>query len=141
MISFYEFLEQQEGEEDKEKDTLSYVSALEDELGINPDDFYKDPKYASFFSLGSNGVNLGVYKVVEFKRNSEGDITHAVVIRNNDKAIKNKSYYSNEKDVFQVPSIKQANKTFIVPIEELEGLMMQGNQQQSPAGDMGGMGL
>jgi hypothetical protein len=139
MISFYKFLEQQE-EDDQEKDKTSYVSALEDELGINPEDFYKDPKYASFFSLGSNGVNLGIYKIIEFKRNSKGDVTHAVVAKNNDKAIKNKSYYSTEKDIFQVPSNKE-NRTFIVPIEELESLMMQGNQQQTPDAGMGGMGL
>lgn len=139
MISFYKFLEQQEDKEDK----VSYVSALEDELGINPEDFYKDPKYASFFSLGSNGVNLGIYKIIDFKRNSKGDVTHAVVEKNNDSAIKNKNYYSGEKDIFQIPSNKDNNKIFTVPIEDLESLMMQGSQQQpdSGMGGMGGMGL
>lgn len=139
MISFYQFLEQQEEQEDKE-DKVSYVSALEDELGINPEDFYKDPKYASFFSFGSNGVNLGIYKIIEFKRNSKGDVTHAVVEKNNDSAIKNKNYYSGEKDIFQIPSNKDNNKIFTVPIEDLESLMMQGSQQQPDSG-MGGMGL
>lgn len=132
MISFYKFLEQQEEEEQNSKS--SYISALEDDLGINPEDIAKDPKYASFFSLGGrNGINMGTYKVIEFKRNQDGDITHAVVVKNDDKAIKNKTFYVADKEIIQIPK-DIGKKTFLIPIEDLEGLMNQGSTPQQPAG-------
>jgi hypothetical protein len=125
MISFLQFLKEQE-------DKISYVDALGDELGIDMESLYKDPKYASFFSIGPNGVNIGIYKVLEFKKNSEGKITHAVVILDNDKTIKNKKYHmDSEKDV-QVSNFNAKNK-FVIKIEDLESLMTQGSQPQQGA--------
>lgn len=120
MISFLQFLKEQE-------DKISYVDALGDELGIDMESLYKDPKYASFFSIGPYGVNIGIYKVLEFKKNSEGQITHAVVALDNDKAIKNKKYSTgSDKDV-QIPNFNGQNK-FTIKIEDLESLMTQGSQ-------------
>lgn len=128
MISFLQFLEQ-EGEKNK----ASYLDALGDELGIDPENFYKEPQYASFFTMGKNGVNLGSYSVESFKRNSKGEITHAIVVLNNDKAIKNKKYMTNKDSMVQVPEGSKSNK-FIIPIGELEKLMTQQIQpsQQQP---------
>lgn len=127
MISFLQFLKEQEDNK------VSYVNALSDELGIDVESLYKDPKYASFFSFGPNGVNLGIYKVVEFKKNSEGKITHAVVELDNDKAIRNKKYNTGTDKETQIPNFAGKNR-FVVKIEDLEALMTQGSQPQQGAG-------
>lgn len=122
MISFLQFLEQQD-----DKSKVSYIDALGDELGIDPEDFYKEPQYASFFAMDKNGVNLGAYSIESFKKNSNGEITHAVVVMNGDKTIKNKKYIVDKDSVVQVPAGPTSNR-FIVPIGELEKLMTQSVQ-------------
>jgi len=102
-----------------------YISALSDELGINAQDLEKEPQIGSFFSIGKGNINnIGSYKVLEFKRNKDGEITHAVVCQNNDLKIKNRQY-QNKDGKMTIVKKNEENKKFIVPIEDLDGLLSQ----------------
>lgn len=102
-----------------------YISALSDELGINTKDLEKEPQIGSFFSIGSGNINnIGAYKVIEFKRNEDGEITHAVVCQNNDLKIKNRQYQDKDGKITRIDKDDESKK-FIVPIEELDGLLSQ----------------
>lgn len=120
-LSFSNFLKNEEE---------SYFSALSDQLGIHPDDFKKDPKVASF-SFGSNITNIGPYSILDFKKNEDGKITHVLVKQINDPKIKNMTYRDDKK-------IKTgSDEKFLVSIEDLEKLIMQG-QDQPQADPMAG---
>ena len=122
-LSFINFLKNEEE---------SYFSALSDQLGIHPDDFKKDPKVASFFLFGSNITNIGPYSILDFKKNEDGKITHVLVKQINDPKIKNITYRDDKK-------IKTgSDEKFLVSIEDLEKLIMQG-QDQPQADPMGGI--
>lgn len=69
--SFRKFMEEGSG-------ASPLMSSLEDMLGIDSEDLKKEPQLATFFKI-SQGTNLGSYKILEFKRDSQGKITHAVV--------------------------------------------------------------
>jgi len=102
-----------------------YISSLQDELGINVKDLEKEPQIASFFAFGKGNIsNIGPYKIVEFKRNKDGKITHAVVSQNNDEAIQNRQYRDKEGDIARVNNDTESKK-FIVAIEDLDKLLSQ----------------
>jgi hypothetical protein len=130
-LSFKQFLKEEE----------SFFTGMS-KIGINKDDYKKFPQYASFFSLGKSLINFGNYSILDYKKNEDGKITHAVVKLINDPHVHSLKF---DKDY---PSGKEnkdsSDETFIVPIEELEQLLGQGQQQASPdsgmGGDMGGMG-
>lgn len=116
--SFKKFIEEKE-------QNSPYISSLQDELGINIKDLEKEPQIASFFAFGKGNIsNIGPYKIVEFKRNKDGKITHAVVAQNNDQAIQNRQYKDKEGNISRVKNDVE-NKKFIVPIEELDKLLSQ----------------
>lgn len=125
-LSFSNFLKNEEE---------SYFSALSDQLGINPEDFKKDPKFASFFSFGSNVTNIGSYSILDFKKNDDGKITHVLVKQINDPKVKNISYKDDKK-------IKtNSDEKFLIPIEDLQKLILQGQDQPQaqPDPSMGGI--
>lgn len=116
-----------------------YISALEDEFGINAKDLEKEPQIGSFFSIGTGNINnIGSYKVIEFKRNEDGEITHAVVCQNNDLKLKNRQYKDKEGNISRVDQDKE-NKKFLVPIEELDKLLSQDFQPPENSGGSGGI--
>lgn len=131
--SFRKFMEEEE-----EKGSR-YVSSLEDELGIDSRDLEKEPQIASFFSVGGITRNIGPYRILKFKRNIDGDITHAVVIPSNDPTIRNRQYKNKEGEWFKLDNEKETEK-FLVPIEDLDKLLSQDFQPPpAPGGDMGGI--
>lgn len=119
--SFRKFLEEEE--------KSPYLSALQDELGLDPGDLEKEPQIASFFSMGGITNNLGSYKIVKFKRNDEGKITHAMVRKINDPVMKKRIYKDKEGETVRVDK-EEEEKTFIVPIGDLDKLLSQDFQPQ-----------
>lgn len=114
-----------------------FISSLEDELGIDIGDLEKEPQIGSFFSIGKGNIsNISPYKIIEFKRDENGKITHAIVQKNEDK-IKNKQYKEKDGKIFQVK--KESKKRFIVPIEELDKLMSQDFQPAQAPDASGGI--
>lgn len=105
--------------EDKEQDTL--VSSLEDTLGINPEDLKNEPQLATFFKIASHGTNLGSYKILQFKRNEDGKITHAVLRP----LSTDKVYKDREGSIKNIARGKMPSKDVLVPIGELDTLMAQ----------------
>jgi hypothetical protein len=101
-----------------------YMSSTEDELGIDPRDWEKEPQIGSFFSFGKNINNIGTYKILKFKRNQDGQITHAIVKQNNDLQIKNRQYKDKDGNVIRVDQ-ETENKIFTIPIEDIDKLMSQ----------------
>lgn len=124
--SFKTFLEEEENKH-------PYLSSIEDELGINPADLEKEPQVASFFSFNKNIKNIGTYKVINFKRDSEGKITHATVKQINDKNINNRQYQNIDGEIKRTEKDSK-DKTFIVPIKDLDSLMSQDFTQTQSQG-------
>lgn len=114
--SFKTFLEEEE--------KSSFIGSLEDELGITTDDLSKEPQIASFFSLGKVINNLGPYKILRFLKNEKGKVTHAVVLQINDKHIKNRQYKTVNDKIIKIANQEQ-DKTYVVPIEDLNDLLSQ----------------
>jgi hypothetical protein len=109
----------------------SYLSSLEDTLGIDPRDMEIEPQIGKFFSFSQEASkrlgltsNVGPYEIKKFKRNSEGKITHAVVVKINDPFIKSSEYKDEDGNVVRVDKDKE-NQTFLVDIKDLEGLLKQ----------------
>jgi hypothetical protein len=121
-LSFRNFLKNEEE---------SYFSAMADQLGINPEDYKKDAKVGSFYSFGSNVVNIGPYSILDFKKNDNGEITHALVKQINDPRIHNMKYKND------LRTKADSDETFLIPIDDLQKLMMQGQDQPQQAADAG----
>lgn len=122
--------------EDKESSPSSpYINSLEDELGIDPRDLKTDPQVASFFSLGSDTKNIGLYKIVKVLKNDDGEPTHAVIKTMEDRSIKDRRYKDEEGGMKRVEGDNEEG-TFIVPIDDLDKLMSQDFQPppQAPGG-------
>lgn len=130
--SFRKFIEEEEK-------GSRYISSLEDELGIDPKDLEKEPQIASFFSIGGITRNLGPYRIIKFKRNSDGEITHAVVSVSRDTTIKNRSYKDEEGRLSRINGDRKEDKQFIVPIEDLDKLLSQDFQPPSGGESPGGV--
>lgn len=121
--------------EETEKETSSpHLDALGSEMGIDPRDLEKEPMVGSFFSMGNEIKNIGMYRIVRFKRDESGKITHAVVERMEDRAIKNRTYRDEDGALMQTKGSDEGDK-MIVPIEDLDKLMSQ-SLQPPPAGAM-----
>ena len=111
--SFRKFLE--------EKGAHPFIQSLEDVLGINPEDISGET--SAFFKMGEKGfgTNLGTYKIVDYKKNDEGKITHAVL-----KIVGiDKKYKDDDGKFSQIPGSKDSGREIIVPIEDLDELMQQ----------------
>ena len=115
-ISFSDFLKNEEE---------TYFTAM-NKLGINKDDYKKFPQSSSFFSFGQVPFNLGIYTILDFKRNEKGDITHAKVKQIRDKHFNSLSYDKEDREKLDKSNEEES---FLVPIEDLESLMTQANQQ------------
>jgi hypothetical protein len=130
--SFRSFLEEEEKQ--------SYLSSLEDILGIDPRDMENEPQIGTFFSFGPEaseklGItsNVGPYTIKKLKRNKDGQITHAVVVKVNDPRIRKSDYKDEDGKMTRIPSEKE-NETFLVNIEDLEGLLKQDLEPPPAAG-------
>lgn len=115
------------------KEESSYFDSLYDQLGINPEDFKKEPQIASFFSLGSTTINIGPYQILDYKKNENGKITHVLIKQINDPRIHNIKYRNDRKVKDNV------DKTFLIPISDLQNLLTQSQNQQPSQDDSGGI--
>lgn len=109
-------------------------------IGINPEDWKKFPQYASFFSVGESPVNFGSLSILDYKKNSDGQITHVLVKKINDSKVASLKFDKNNSD----GTINKDNKdqTFLVSIDDLEKLLRQSEAKPADAAgaDMG-MGI
>lgn len=122
--TFSEFLREDENNH-------PFISSLRDELGIKPSDLEHEPQVASFFSFGKSISNIAPYKVVGFKRNSDGRITHAVVKQTGDHSINNRQYKDDGEGGLVRIDGTPGDRTFLVGIGDLDKLMSQDFQPQS----------
>ena len=109
--SFKEFLEAE--------DQHPLMTSLKDVLGIDPEQLRREPQVATFWRMGL-GTNLGAYKIIQFKRNSDGIITHAVVR----KISSDKTYKDKDGKLSKVPN-PGAEGDKLVAISDLDALMQQ----------------
>lgn len=124
-------------EEEEKKASSPYIDALEDELGIDPNDLKDEPLVGSFFSMGGEVRNIGTYRVVGLKRDESGRVTHGVVERSEDRAIKSRKYRDEDGKLVRVGKGEDQER-LIIPIRELDKLMSQSFQPppQAPGGAM-----
>jgi len=115
------------------KEESSYFDSLYDQLGINPEDYKKEPQIASFFSLGSTTVNIGPYQILDYKKNENGEITHVLVKQINDPKIHNVKYRDDKKVKDNV------DKKFLIPFADFQKLLLQSQNQPSEPQDSGGI--
>lgn len=127
--SFRKFVEEKEA-------SSPHIDAMYDELGIDPKDLEKEPQIASFFQMGKEVRNIGPYKIVSFKRNDDGRITHAVVKRFDDRGIQNRRYRDEDGGMVRMNKDNDSER-MVVPIEDLDKLMSQ--DFQPPEAPPGGM--
>lgn len=95
-------------------------------LGINKDDFKFFPQSPSFFGFGQFPINIGSFTILDFKKNQNGDITHVRVKQLRDPQFNSIKY---DKDNKEILDNKVDSEIFLVPIEDLEKLLLQGQQQ------------
>jgi hypothetical protein len=100
----------------------SHIGSLEDELGINPEDFKKVPQVAANFKIGKSGYNMSPYEVVDYVKDNTGKITGAKVKLINDpmNRLRKKTVDGN-----RVPD-RPDNQIYYVPIDQLNKLLSQG---------------
>lgn len=130
MKTFKQFLDL------KEEEKPNHIGSLEDELGINPDDFEKVPQMGANFNLGGNSFNASPYKILGYNKNSEGKVVSAKVQLINDPINKTRKQVRDGERVPDSPD----NKIYTIPIEQLNGFISNGLMPAAdPMAGMGGM--
>jgi hypothetical protein len=126
ILSFRDFIETEE--------LSGHLAALANNLGIPDEEMEKMPFVGSFMNLGKNTWNLSAYEIVDFKRDSSGKPTHAVI----------RLLPSLSRKQFKKMGDKQVrvddngdNKTFIVPIDKVQDVMTKPFSQQQAGAEMG----
>lgn len=119
--SFNEFIAIREQSEE------SFFSSM-NRIGINKEDYKKFPQVASFFSLGKIPVNIGSFSILDYKKNNDGKITHVKIKKINDPKFKSLKF---DKDDSGELDKSEKNDEFLISIEDLENLLLQGQDQQS----------
>lgn len=132
-LSFRDFLHKEENKAAK----TSHLDALSKEFGIDPEHLIGDPKVASFFSLGGDAYNLGGFEIVDYKYGPNGKPSHAVVKMSNTNDIRRRYKTDSKYGKVQIPD-EPDDKTYLVPIEDLQDLMTQGMGGAGGAPPMGG---
>lgn len=117
--SFKKFLEESEG------DKHPFMTSFGDMFNVRPEDWSRDALRSTFTQMGL-GSNLLTYKVVGYKKDKEGRITHALV-----KPLSmDKTYKDDDGKLSRVPSPGEL-KEKLIPIEDLDELMQQDFKSQS----------
>jgi len=131
-ISFRQFMELEEKE-------VNHFTALADELGVDPKAFVGSPQVGSFFKLGDI-YNLGAYKIIGFEMDDQDVPTHARVQLVNRLDMPRKRYKMKGEDPVRIPDNDQDadDKIYLVPVDQLQNLMMQ-PLLQTPSPEMGGL--
>ena len=128
-LSFRDFLESEE--------LTGHLAALSSNLDIDPEDLKDQPFVGSFMNFGKNTWNLSGYQVVDFKYDSNGKPTHAVLKLLDSLGRRKFSKKGNKQ--LRVNDDPNNDKTYIVPIEKLEDLMTQPFAQQAAGAEMGAL--
>jgi len=109
-----------------EEEKYPFIKSLGDVFNVRPEDLEKEVQVGTFFQMGA-GTNRGSYKIVGYKRNGEGKITHAVV-----KMISlDKTYKDKGGEFLEIPP-QNLSQEKLVPIEDLDGLLRQDFEPQAP---------
>jgi hypothetical protein len=120
-LSFSNFLKNEEE---------TYFTGMS-KVGINKDDFKKFPQSPSFFGFGQFPINIGSFVILDFKKNNNGEITHVKVKQLKDPQFNSLQY---DKDNRETIDKKYGTEEFLVPIEDVEKLLLQGQNQTPPQG-------
>lgn len=127
--SFREFVEEKEA-------SSPHIDAMQDELGIDPRDLEKEPQVAAFFAMGKEVRNIGPYRIVSFKRDDDGRITHAVVRRYDLRGAISRRYRDEDGKMIRMDKDDESER-MVVPIGDLDKLMSQDFQPpETPPGGM-----
>ena len=129
MKSFAQFIKL------KEEEKPNHIGSLEDELGINPEDFEKVPQMGANFKLGGVSFNASPYQIIGYNKDSTGKVVSARVKLINDVANRTRKQV---RDGERIPD-HDVNQVYVVPIEKLNDLISNG-LNAAGGGDMGGMG-
>ena len=112
----------------REQNEESFFSSM-NRIGIDKEDYKKFPQVASFFSLGKVPVNIGSFSILDYKKNNDGKITHVKIKKINDPKFKSLKF---DKDDSGELDKSEKNDEFLISIEDLENLLLQGQDQQQP---------
>lgn len=115
----------------------SLLGVLDRELGIDPKQFLGPRLWVGDLSIGNRRIPGGMYQIIKYNYDNDGNVISAVVRLSDIKGVKNRQYRSTKKGM--KPTDSEANKPFVVSIEDLDKLMTQG---MGAGGDTGmGMGF
>jgi hypothetical protein len=126
-LSFSNFLKNEEE---------TYFTGMS-KMGINKDDYKYFPQSSSFFDFGQFPVNIGSFTILDFKKNENGEITHVKVKQIKDPQFNSLKY---DKENRETKDDEYGSEVFLVPIGDVEKLLLQG-QNQPPADPSGGVGV
>jgi hypothetical protein len=123
-LSFSNFLKEEE----------SFFSSM-NKIGINSDDYKKFPQVASFFDLGLP-VNIGSFSILDYIKDKDGKIKYVKI-----KKINDPKFYSLRFDKNKEGELDKTDKNshFLVSIEDLESLLLQGQSGDQSGQENQGM--
>jgi hypothetical protein len=127
QLSFRDFIESEE--------LTGHLAALSSNLGIEPEDIEGQPFVGSFMNFGKNTLNLSAYQIVDFKRDSSGKPTHALVKLAN--SLGRKRFKKQGEKQLRVDDDPDDDKTYLVPIDKVQDLMTQPFAQQAAGAGAG----
>ncbi len=128
-LYFRQFIELDEKQPD-------YLTALQDELGIDPKAFEASPKWAANMTMGKFSFNGLIYKIENFVYKN-GQISGAMVKSLNVPGVTSQRAYLNKGDQkIRMPDAETPTQTFFVAVDNLNKMLSQG--LTPGAGGMGG---
>jgi hypothetical protein len=125
-LSFRQFLELVEVKP-------NYIDKLGDELGISPQDLEKSPQWLPNAKLGNYFYNGMTYRIKEFLRSSDNEITGAVLV-----PMDTQRAYQQDKEGRMVRDPNPSKAEITVSKDQLNQMMNPAPPQ--PTGGQPGMG-
>jgi len=114
-----------------------YLTAVQDELGIDPEVLKASPQVVSNFKLGDT-YNLGAFSIIGYEYNDRGEPTMAKVQMNagpSDRLVRR--YKTVDGQMVKVPKgTAPDNKVYLIPVSKLNTMLTQPFAQQPAAGGM-----
>jgi hypothetical protein len=113
----------------------NYLDALQDELGIDPKAFEKNPEWSANMTVGKFSYNGLLYTVKNFVY-KHGNIVGAMIEPMNVAGVKSQRSYLNKGDQqIRMPNAHVSSEPFFVSVDNLNKMLTQG---MSPGGGAGG---
>lgn len=116
------------------KTTTNYLSALQDEFGISPDDLAKVPQVAANFGLKQT-YNLAPFRILKFGYNDRGEPKTAE-IEIMDSNLLQRVYRKLGDKYVRMPKDKVEKGVVVVPIDQINTLLSQGFGDQNEISPM-----